>query len=61
MNTKHTVQKCYLCIEEFKPSMLSHISQKHHDEEEGCSTPKAKAGKEKLDWELDELLLEGYL
>ena len=66
MNTKHTVQKCSLCSEEFKTSMdlLSHIAQEHHDEEEACiiqlqSTP--KAGKEQTDLELDELLLEGCL
>ena len=44
--------------------LLSHIAQEHHDEEDACniqlqSTP--KAGKEKTDLELDELLLEGYL
>ena len=65
-NTKHTVQKCSLCSEEFTTSMdlISHIAIEQHDEEEACSlelqsTP--KSGKEKEDLEFDELMLEGYL
>ena len=68
MNTKHTVHKCSLCSEEFTTSMdlLSHIAIEHHDEEEANglnlqSTPKSKKGKQLSDFELDELLLEGYL
>ena len=45
---------------------LSHIAIEHHDEEEAnClnsqSTPKSEKGKQISDFELDELLLEGYL
>ena len=68
VNTKHTVHKCSLCSEEFTTSMdlLSHIAIEHHDEEEAnClnsqSTPKSEKGKQISDFELDELLLEGYL
>ena len=46
--------------------LLSHIAIEHHDEEEANglnsqSTPKSEKGKQISDFELDELLLEGYL
>ena len=46
--------------------LLSHIAIEHHDEEEANglnlqSTPKSEKGRQISDFELDELLLEGYL
>ena len=68
MNKKHTVHKCSLCSEEFTTSMylLSNIAIEHHDEEEANglnlqSTPKSEKRKEISDFDIDELLLEGYL
>ena len=66
INTKHTVQKCSLCSQEFTISMdlLSHIAKEHHDGEDVCSlnlqsTP--KSGKEKTDFVVDESMLNEFL
>ena len=68
MNTKQNVHKCSLCSEEFTTSMAlqSHIAIEYHDEEEANglnlqSPPKSEKGKQISDFQLDELLPEGYL